>query len=100
MTKKLTITRKKAIAECKKLWEEIVASGLSKRDFLCTPERGSWVYKEYQYNCPLCEYSRNFTGNCCHCPLAEKYLNNCFTLGFDEEDITNYPQFLEAVRGL
>ena len=100
----MKLTKKKAIEECKKLWEEIEASGLSKNDFLDKTDGGKiWKDKDYDCDCPLCQYSIDvhigMGLRCLKCPLCEKYEKTCFELGF-ELDVRHKPIFIEAVRGL
>ena len=96
MTKKLTIYRKDAIRECKQLWEEIEESGLTKFSFLNSSAGKKWTDKEYECNCPLCEYAIGL--GCPNCPLIKQYGEDCYSLGFDED--SNEPGFFDAIRGL
>jgi len=106
MTKKLTLTKKEAIAECKKMWKEIEKSGLSKTAFLFDSDAGKyWRMKNYRAGCPLCEYAAEragelkMLGRCQFCPLETKYHQSCFQLGFYPTAV-HEPRFLEAVRNL
>ena len=92
------LTEKKAIRECKRLWEEIEKSGLSKDYFLASPNGEKWVEKNYLANCPLCEYSGLEDEDCVKCPLIIQFEERCVRLGFDENKCN--PRFFEAVRGL
>jgi hypothetical protein len=68
------LTAKTAIIECKEIWKEIKASGLSKSDFLReTPAGESWLEKYYHNDCPLCEYFRGYESTCSKCPLVIQY---------------------------
>ena len=95
----MKLTKKKAIEECKKLWEEIEASGLSKDDFLRTTGGEYWIDKEYFSNCPLCQHDSDFGKDTCSaCPLVKKYRKKCSKLGFHAN--CHSTEFIEAVRGL
>jgi len=51
----MKLTREQAIEDCKKLWDDIEKSGLSKADFLFTTEEGEEWLERYPGNCcPLC----------------------------------------------
>ncbi len=104
VAKKLSITEKDAISECKKLWEEIRLSGLSKYKFLGSPAGKVWVDKHYKNDCPLCEYqetkSENIITTCQFCPLVTKYDRFCGILGFNIFWGTATDQWYEAVKGL
>ena len=93
------MTEREAIKECKKLWEEIEKSGLSKENFLNSSAGKKWIEKEYWNDCPLCSYVREsgYKGDCIEvCPLYFQYGKDCFQLGFESDP----PRFFEAVRGL
>ena len=97
---KLELSEKQAISECKKLWNEIEASGLSKFDFLASPEGKVWKDKNYRADCPLCGYARSFNSTqCSPCPLIQKYGRGCFALGYRISLLAN-KEWLEAIRGL
>ncbi len=107
MTKKLTITKKKAISECKKLWAETEKSGLLKYPFLRSKEGAKWYTKNYRSSCPLCEYAYQVARNnkdyttCRYCPLVTQYNKECHVLGFlDYGRIPVLPKWYEAIRGL
>ena len=93
----MSLSKRKAISECKKLWTEIVASGLSKSNFLWGTDGGQkWQDKEYDSNCPLCDSSKC---DCSDCPLIVQYDRYCSQLGYDsDEDCRKY--FLEYVNEL
>ena len=91
------MNKRKAIAECKALWKEIEKSGLGKYEFLGSPAGQKWGMKEYQDNCPLCEYVNN-NGGCNVCPLTTQYNKGCTELKFSQAP--DDPKFFEAVRGL
>ncbi len=98
----MILTKKKAIAECKKLWEEIAAFGLSKNAFLKTEKGKVWREKEYDADCPLCEYDtqKRIPGDyCSQCPLMRKYNQSCRDLGCKEHSIPSQ-EWLDAIRGL
>ncbi len=91
------LSKKQAIAECRQLWKEIEESGLGKSKFLYETDRGkAWLKKDYQGNCPLCEY----TNDCHTCPLMTKYGKECRELGFTVGSNSTEPRFFEAIRGL
>ena len=100
MTKKLTITKKVAISECKKLWKEIEEHGRSKYNFLLhTLDGEKWMDKDYRSSCPLCEYANQVSRKkttCYSCPLYKQYGKYCWD--FNYKDST--PEWLEAIRGL
>ena len=88
------VTKREAIRECKRLWKEIEESGLSKYGFLHSPDGEKWLCKNYQDNCPLCEYA---SGNACDkCTLQTKYGKSCYKLDFT----SHTPEWYEAVKGL
>ena len=89
------LTEKEAISECKKLWTEIEKSGLTKYEFLETPEGQVWIDKDYESHCPLCECSED----CYSCPLVVQYNKMCPELGFNE-DIHSTPEWFKAIREL
>ena len=104
------MTKREAIRECKRMWKEIVKSGLSKRDFLYeTADGKEWLDKRYHSNCPLCEYiwakdedSKNWQCRR-YCPLYLQYKpvrqdswGYCFVMGYPD----NPKGFYEYVRGL
>ena len=103
MTKKLTLTKRQAIEECKELWAEIEASGLSKDNFLSQTEAGrNWHHRRYFSSCPLCHYSKKnrwLIARCQFCPLVTRYGKVCFDLGFHNFSM-HEPRFLEAIKGL
>ena len=92
MTSKLT--KREAISECKRLWEEIEKSGKDKYEFLNSPDGKKWLDKDYQDDCPLCEYAGGTA--CDRCPLRIQYGKGCYDLGFNDDK----PGWFEAVRGL
>ena len=91
------MTRKEAVRECKLLWEEIEESGLSKLNFLASPAGVKWFDKEYQDNCPLCNYVADKIG-CDMCPLVKQYGKRCGELGYGSNPPD--PEFFETVRNL
>lgn len=99
----MKLTKREAIRECKKLWEEIEESELSKIDFLNSPDGEKWADKNYGNDCPLCEYTGFLS--CQKCPLKTQYEKDCCDLGFRDLDANlkgeiSLPSFFEAVRGL
>ncbi len=92
------LTKKKAISECKELWKEIDESGLSKDAFLDTPAGKKWMDKEYESDCPLCEYAYDPIKKCPQCPLVKQYGQICFGLGFYGADRNS--SFFKAIREL
>ena len=100
MTKKLTITKRKSISECNKLWKEIEESELPKYGFLDSSEGEKWRNKGYQSNCPLCEYV-DAIRSCHMCPLVTQYNKLCEGLGFlDYGHVLSTPEWFKAIRGL
>lgn len=93
------LTREEAISECKELWRQIKESGLSKSEFLDTPTGKIWKDKDYQNNCPLCQYALKDGGGCSYCPLIKQRKQGCSTLGFYETHVSE-PKWFEAVEGL
>ncbi len=79
------ITLRTAIRECKRLWKEIVASGLSKWDFLQTEAGWKWKKKNYQHDCPLCQYDSEHEDDCKACPLIIQYGQYCYRLAFGSD---------------
>ena len=100
MTKKLTITKKVAISECKKLWKEIEESGLSKNGYLFHSKAGrKWLNKDYRASCPLCKYAKQVSRKSpiCHsCPLWKQYGKCCWRFDYN----IGAPEWYTAVRGL
>ena len=97
------LTYNSAIRECKKLWAEIKASGLSKDDFWVTPQGKKWQKKGHVSDCPLCAFAsqrENPRKTPCtiKCSLGQQYKKTCFGLGFTENGRS--PQFFQAVEGL
>lgn len=92
------MTKREAIRECKKLWEKIERSGLSKYVFLGTKAGKKWVGKSYHSDCPLCEFAFGDNRKGCYpnCPLIQQYDKSCLELGYD----SNSARFFEAVKGL
>lgn len=93
------LTRAMSIEECKKLWADVEASGLSKQDFLKSKAGRKWREKAYLGNCPLCQYDHERKGDCLLCPLEQQYAKGCFDLGFLEKAIP-IPEWLNAIKGL
>lgn len=91
-------TEKPAIVDCQKLWDEIEASGLSKWDFLLSPQGKKWLNK-YLEDCPLCEYAKQFVDPCLHCPLTKKYGDGCAHLGYSTYEISS-KEWFDAIRKL
>jgi len=88
------MTKREAIRECKRLWKEIVGSGLGKRKFLWETNEGKkWLDKGYDSECPLCEYDN---AGCDDCPLHLQYGESCTSLGYSRNPKT----FYEYVKGL
>ena len=101
MTKRLTITKKGAISECKKLWKEIEEHGRGKYNFLFhTPDGEKWADKDYRSSCPLCEYAHQLAksseASCHNCPLWKQYGKYCWHFNYK----SGTPEWYEAVRGL
>ena len=94
----MKITKKKAISECKELWEEIEESGLSKSSFLEGSAGKKWLDREYECDCPLCEYALDCP-KCPKCPLVKQYGEDCYALGFKDNGKIE-PSFFDAIRGL
>ncbi len=100
----MTITRRESIRECKRLWKEIEKSGLDKYGFLHSPAGEKWWCKEYDHDCPLCEYvlGQGYNGETrrcvTHCPLHQQYGKGCALLRYDFTPAD--PQFFEAIKGL
>ena len=91
------MTKREAIRQCQKLWDEIEKSGLSKDAFLNSPAGKKWLAEDYLNNCPLCEYSEEV---CSDCPLVRQYGKRCWELGFHISSGRHSPSFYKAVRGL
>ncbi len=94
------MNKKQAVKECKELWREIRASGLSKEEFLDSPQGRGWLGR-YDGDCPLCELAKK-TGcpNCGDvCPLFAQYGSDCFDLGYSL-DIVCPPEWFEAIENL
>ena len=89
------MTKREAIRECKRLWKEIGKFGKDKDDFLESPAGEKWLDKDYQNDCPLCEYARG--KGCEFCPLYTQYDKGCYELNFEANPPT---QFIKAVMGL
>ncbi len=96
----MAINKKGAISRCKKLWEKIEESGLSKGDFLKSSAVLLWK-KSYKHGCPLCEYARK--DNCQKCPLPmvpeRDVVCRCYNLGFTESDIPT-KEWLDIIKAL
>ena len=97
------LTYNTSIRECKKLWVEIKASGLSKAGFLRTPQGAKWREKEHVDDCPLCAFAsqeeeKSLSSCTLTCPLVLQYKQDCYELGFSEYE--RNPQFFQAVEGL
>lgn len=92
------MNKRKSISETKKLWDGIEKSELSKDGFLESPEGEKWLDKNYDHNCPLCEYAWQIP-ICMKCPLVVQYGKQCFDLGYEEDKIST-PEWFEALRGL
>ena len=88
---------KQAIKKCKEIWGLVKASGLSKDDFLETPEGAKWIGK-YENDCPLCEYVEKEGVLCLDCPLIIQYGKGCDELGFDPRKPC--PDFITDIEGL
>ena len=94
----MRLTKKKAIAACKKLWREIEESGLSKEEFIGSKVGIKWLGK-YDRNCPLCQYTYDFGWNCRSCPLPGENLCRCYNLGFTDEEPPT-PEWLAVIKAL
>lgn len=97
------LTKRKAIKECKELWEEIEKGGYkSKDDFLNSDEGEDWLCRNYQNNCPLCEYAgmidRNDEDCRSKCPLVLQYKKDCVLLGWSDYSFTK--KWLDAIKNL
>ena len=91
------MTKREAIRECKRMWKEIVKSGLSKYGFLSTQAGEKWRDKGYRVDCPLCQYAWvSSHGNCNSCPLKVQYGRFCISLDYE----TDPKGFYEYVKGL
>jgi len=89
---------KQAIKKCKDFWGLVKASGLSKDDFLETPEGAKWIGK-YVHDCPLCEYVENEGTPCLDCPLVIQYGKGCYELGFDpEKPCPDFNSYIEELK--
>ena len=88
------LTKREAIRECKRLWKEIVKSGLSKWRFLGSDAGEKWRKKGYILDCPLCGYAWTRCGT--HCPLYLQYGKGCDEMPYD----TDPKAFYEYVKGL
>ncbi len=99
----MRLTKKRAIQECKELWEAIAESGLSKMGFFYTEESEEWRKKDYQSDCPLCAYDaqRHRIGItwCHYCPLRTQYKNDCSSLGFVMHRVPS-TEWLDSIKGL
>ena len=98
------MNEEEAIRECKEMWlgeDGIEESGLSKKDFLDSPNGAKWRKRGYRLDCPLCEDNRGDTifPICPTCPLVIQYGKVCVRLGFKGRE-KDGPQFFGAVRGL
>lgn len=97
--RKLGLTKRDAIRECKKFWKDVKESRLSKRDFLLS-ERGKQWDSRYKLDCPLCQYTSQFGDiRCIHCPLVTTYGDTCLHLGF-EFDCRPSTCWMEVINGL
>ena len=94
------LTKKKAIQECKDLWNEIKASGNSKYWFFNSDNSRKWTSKNYQSNCPLCQYVEDCKKiRCSPCPLVVQYGKECAELGYNSYD-SNVTKFTKYVNNL
>jgi hypothetical protein len=100
MTKKLHLTKRQAIKECKELWAE---AERSKQDKFIVFRR-LFPEKNYFNSCPLCEYSTQFVkpgshllAKCSVCPFITQLGYSCLSL---EYTLTGSPTFFQAVREL
>lgn len=96
--------RRTAIRECKELWGLIEESGLSKEDFLDTPQGMRWLREHANHRCPLCRYTLakmtelNGLPLCNHyCPLRTQLGKDCITLRYNDDRPT---EFIAAVKKL
>lgn len=95
----MKLTKKKAVSECKKLWKEIEESGLGKEDFLRTLQGEKWLNKEYDSNCPLCDYvDGQEEVSCSCCPIYLQYDMSCSLLGYCYSPPDK--EWFDAVKGL
>ena len=89
MTRKLKITKKQAIKECKELWKRIYESGLQKHRYMETHEHTS---------CPLCEYVMQFSYlTCRHCPLITKFNKGCVELNYFGDATSFYLNYVSKL---
>jgi len=99
MGKKLYVTKKQAIADCKTIWKLVLDKNLlSKREALnLLPEMDN----KYPYEgCPLCSYVDQFSHyEACtrHCPYYAKYNRKCWDYPSYEE---NPQEFAKLVMEL
>lgn len=89
--------KREAIRDCKRLWKEIVESGLQKREFFDTDAGIQWE-EDNGYDCPLCAYVGSHKDPLCdvHCPLVLQYGKGCTELRFYSDPAG----FYEYVKGL
>ena len=92
------MTKRESIRECKRFWKQVKRSGLSKDDFLDTPEGKAWEDKAYGNDCPLCEYAGKRYEGCDVCPLKAQYSKECYALGFREDSWSD--EFYAKIKGL
>ena len=108
MTNKLRFNKKKAIEECKILWQNIIDNHAMSKYAYLNSEAGKFWKQSHQFesDCPLCEYTSQFpqdgytpmTGTCSACPLTKKFGKGCARLGYTS--IGDPKQFAEIVKKL
>ena len=99
------LTEAQAIKECQELWAEIAKSGLSKFDFFDSERGRKWRAKQYQDDCPLCQYVEENSGEedegCDNCPLLRQFQKECWKLryGKDPQEFNSRVQKLSIPKG-
>lgn len=91
----MRLTKREAVRECKRLWQEIEKSGETKYGFLNSPAGERWTNEHYWGNCPLCDYAPH----CIRCLLVTQYNKRCGELGFNDHGYST-PEWFEAIKGL
>ncbi len=87
MSRKLVVTKRQAIRDCKKIWK-LVANGQAKSKFDALkklPEMYNKYGIEHSY-CPLCTYTEQFENRAnqsctLHCPFCIQYGYYCTGIG-------------------
>ncbi|KKN76945.1 hypothetical protein LCGC14_0365970 [marine sediment metagenome] len=93
------MAKREAIRDCKRFWKAVEKSGLSKDEFLLTPEGKVWEAKDYMNTCPLCEYGTGKEDDCGKCPLKTQYGKDCYELGYVFV-VRCPPRWFKAIKGL